>query len=52
LTPGGHPEAISGLRIVAELDDLPWQVRLHDRAAMTYRVHLVAVQKASSSSVG
>jgi SAM-dependent methyltransferase len=45
LTPGGHPEAIAGLRIVAELDDLPWQVRLHDRAAMTYRVHLVAVQK-------
>jgi len=50
LTPGAHPEAIASLHIVAELDDLPWQVRLHDRAAVTYRVHLVAVQKASSSS--
>ena len=30
-----------GLRLVAEEADLPWHVRLHDRALMQYRVHLV-----------
>lgn len=45
LTPGAHPEAIADLRMIAELNDVPWQVRLHDRATMTYRVHVVAVRK-------
>lgn len=30
-----------GLRLAAEAADLPWQVRLHDRALMQYRVHLL-----------
>lgn len=41
LTPGAHPASVEGLRIVAEEPGVPWRVRLHDRAAMEYRVHLV-----------
>lgn len=32
-----------GLRLVAEATDLPWHVRLHDRALMQYSVHLLVV---------
>lgn len=45
LTPGAHPAAISGLRIVAEEESIPWRVRLHDRSAVEYRVHLIVVEK-------
>ncbi len=47
LTPGAHPASIDGLSIVAEEPDLPWRVRLHDRSAMEYRVHLVVAQAAA-----
>jgi len=43
LTPGAHPAAIEGLRIVAEEPDLPWRVRLHERSSVEYRVALVVV---------
>lgn len=46
LLDGSHPGAIAGLSLVGEADDLPWIVRLHDRAAMNYRCHLVAVRRA------
>lgn len=45
LTPGG-PGAIPGVRIVAELGDVPWHVRLHDRSTVTYRVHLAVAEVA------
>ncbi len=38
LTPGGHPAAIEGLRIVAEETSLPWRVRMHERSSVEYRV--------------
>lgn len=41
MTPGAHPAAIDGLRIVAERDGLPWQVRLHERSTMQYSVDLL-----------
>jgi len=41
LTPGGHPVAVEGLQIVAEADDVPWHVRVHERNVATYRLHLV-----------
>ena len=46
LTPGTHPAAIEGLRILAEEPSLSWRVRLHDRAVMEYRVHLLAAEAA------
>lgn len=41
LTPGGHPQSITRLELLNEIDHLPWTVRLHDRSAMKYLVHLV-----------
>jgi SAM-dependent methyltransferase len=45
LTPGAHPAAIEGLRIIAEAPDLPWRVRLHERSSVEYRVDLVVVER-------
>jgi SAM-dependent methyltransferase/uncharacterized protein YbaR (Trm112 family) len=45
LTPGGHPNAIGTLRLIAEQANQPWHVRLHARSTMTYRVHLVAAER-------
>jgi SAM-dependent methyltransferase/uncharacterized protein YbaR (Trm112 family) len=44
LTPGAHPWSIDDVVIRKEIDEMPWQVRLHDRSTMHYRVHLVIVQ--------
>jgi SAM-dependent methyltransferase len=41
LTPGAHPASVAGLELVAERDDVPWSVRLHDRSRVAYRLHLV-----------
>jgi SAM-dependent methyltransferase/uncharacterized protein YbaR (Trm112 family) len=41
LTPGAHPVSVDGLRLVAERDDIPWTVRMHDRSVVTYRLHMV-----------
>ena len=45
LTPGAHPAAVEGLRIVAEPPQCGWQVRLHERAVMQYRSDLLVVEK-------
>lgn len=45
LSPGGHPAAVDGLKLVAEREHFPWQVRLHDRGAMSYDVHLAVAEK-------
>jgi SAM-dependent methyltransferase/uncharacterized protein YbaR (Trm112 family) len=44
LTPGSSG-AVPGLRIAAERDDLPWQLRLHDRSTMAYRLHLLVAER-------
>ncbi|MCP4657033.1 MAG: methyltransferase domain-containing protein [bacterium] len=41
LTPGAHPAAVPGLEIIAEEPALAWRVRMHERATVEYRVHLV-----------
>jgi SAM-dependent methyltransferase/uncharacterized protein YbaR (Trm112 family) len=46
LTPGAHPASIEGLQLIAEEVGLPWRVRLHERSAMDYRVHLVVADRA------
>jgi SAM-dependent methyltransferase len=45
LTPGEHPGSLNTLRLSAEQENLEWRVRLHDRSAMTYKVHLVVAEK-------
>jgi len=45
LTPGAHPSSINTLKLIAERPDLPWNVRLHERSMMHYKVHLVVVHK-------
>jgi SAM-dependent methyltransferase/uncharacterized protein YbaR (Trm112 family) len=52
LTPGAHPAAIAGLEILGEDLDIPWSVRLHDRAAICYRVHGLAAVASSPRSPG
>ena len=44
LSPGANPCSSKRLRIVAEVDQLDWQVRLHQRGTMNYKVHLVVVE--------
>ena len=44
LTPGGHPQSVEGLRLVAEAMDVPWQERLHNRNVVSYSVHLCVAE--------
>ncbi len=52
LTPGGHPQAVSDLRIVGEIANLPWHVRVHERGMVAYDVHSIAVKRADSAPAG
>lgn len=45
LTPGSHPVSIEGFSIVAEERDLPWHVRIHDRAIMKYNLHMLIAKR-------
>ena len=42
LTEGAHPSAVAGLRL-AGVGECDWQTRLHDRSAVSYRSHLLAL---------
>ena len=44
LTPGAHPQSVEGLQLVGEHPGVSWQLRLHDRAAMHYAVHVLAAR--------
>lgn len=44
LAGGGHPSAIEDLVLLFE-ENIPWDLRLHDRSRMEYLVHLIAVRK-------
>ena len=44
LLDGSHPRAVPGMR-VAGTGDMAWHTRLHDRASVSYRTHLVAALK-------
>lgn len=39
------PEIASGLTLVHEVNDVPWRVYVHERATMTYQVHLNIARK-------
>jgi SAM-dependent methyltransferase/uncharacterized protein YbaR (Trm112 family) len=45
LTRGAHPASIEGLEILAEDSNVPWRVRMHDRAVMEYRADLVVAAR-------
>lgn len=51
LTPGAHPAAVPGLRLAAEIDAIPWHVRVHDRSAVSYALHLVLARKEAEPAV-
>ncbi len=41
----GTDHAVPGLRCLAERADWPWHTRLHDRSAVQYRAHLLALAR-------
>ena len=45
LTPGAHGSSINDLALIAERDQIPWHVRLHDRSTMTYSSHVIAATR-------
>ncbi|MDX1948687.1 MAG: methyltransferase domain-containing protein [Pirellulaceae bacterium] len=45
LVMGQHSQAIAGLELLHEVDNIPWEVRLHERSVTQYRVHLVVVRR-------
>jgi SAM-dependent methyltransferase len=45
LTPGAHPGSVNTLKLIVERENLPWQVRLHERSTMSYKVHLVVAER-------
>jgi SAM-dependent methyltransferase/uncharacterized protein YbaR (Trm112 family) len=45
LTEGAHPQAVAGLRVLEEVAGWPWQTRLHDRSAVLYSAHLLALAR-------
>jgi len=45
LTAGAHPASLSSVSVEAELDAVPWRVRLHDRSVVEYAAHLVVARK-------
>ena len=42
---GSHPGAVKELVLESERDDVPWSVRIHDRSAMRYRVHVAVARR-------
>ncbi len=42
---GPHLRAARGLTLLAEEPDFPWQTRLHERSAVAYRTHLLALAR-------
>ena len=40
-----NPNRISEMQIVAEQSSVPWHVRLHERASMSYQMQLVVAEK-------
>jgi SAM-dependent methyltransferase/uncharacterized protein YbaR (Trm112 family) len=45
LTPGAHPQAVGGLKLIAETEKVAWHVRLHERSTVGYWLHLLAARR-------
>ena len=46
ITEGAHPQSVSGLKILGEIADFPWQARLHDRSVVSYAAHVLGLAAA------
>ena len=51
VTAGAHPRAVAGLRI-ADVGECDWHTRLHDRSAVSYRSHLMALLRDDADPIG
>jgi SAM-dependent methyltransferase/uncharacterized protein YbaR (Trm112 family) len=49
---GGPTATLPGMKIVAERDSIPWDVRLHDRAVVSYLLHLIVAEKTATLPPG
>ena len=47
---GTHPQAIAGMRIIAEESQAYWHVRLHERSVVHYSSHLMSLIRSDSQS--
>jgi len=45
LAGGGHPNAVAELKLQAEIANLSWQLRLHDRSSMSYEIHMLILNR-------
>jgi SAM-dependent methyltransferase/uncharacterized protein YbaR (Trm112 family) len=45
LTPGKHPQSVTHLDIVGEIEHHPWHVRVHSRRVASYDTHIIACRK-------
>jgi SAM-dependent methyltransferase len=45
VTGGAHPSAVPGLELRGEVLRFAWQTRLHDRGAVQYASHLLALRR-------
>ena len=51
VTEGAHPRAVAGLRIAGSAD-CDWHTRLHDRSAVAYRSHAIALVRQAPDAAG
>ncbi|MEZ4525336.1 MAG: hypothetical protein R2941_05380 [Desulfobacterales bacterium] len=47
----GHSHQLKRLRIVSETNEIPWSVRIHERSAVQYLVHLLILEKSGEICV-
>lgn len=45
LTPGENADVIQNLKLVGEIENHPWHIRVHNRHTATYNAHLFAAKK-------
>ena len=48
LQEGSHAQSVAGLTLLGEDQAWPWQTRLHERGAVQYRTHLLALARRES----
>ena len=49
-TKGNHPKSLNNIRIISEIESIPWSVRVHERSVMNYQVHMAIMEKYNKSS--
>ncbi len=45
LTPGAHPQSVETLALQAQQASVPWRLRMHDRHAIEFQVHLLVARR-------